>query len=97
LNYATEQSSSIIIWKVTCEEGVVNTIARLGLVDGGPKEVEANARLIASSPDLYCALSSMIDLFDGYSNGTSISDKQIDQEETLKYARKILAEAIIQP
>ena len=47
-------------WEVTGAEGLVPTIARLGLVDQGPKVVEANARLIAASPDLLLQLKLLV-------------------------------------
>lgn len=82
------------IWKITGADGVVNTIARLGLVDAGPAVVAANARLISKAPDLYCALSALVGFHDGIPIDNDIRRSKKDLESLLEYSRKILEEAI---
>ena len=82
------------IWKITGSEGVISTIARLGLVDAGPAVVAANARLISKAPDLYLALSALVDFHDGIPLDNDAMKSRKNFDDLMEYARKVLSEAI---
>ena len=62
-----------------------------GFVKG---ENEANARLISKAPDLYLALSALVDFHDGIPLDNDVRKSRKNFDDLMEYARKVIAEAV---
>ena len=76
------------------DEEAQQTVTVAIMADDEPKETrEANARLVAASPEMLGSLIHLIELFENGSDGWSARDYRQHEENVLTEARNLIAKA----
>jgi len=66
-------------WTIEGADGVVQSIARMGLVDDA-QAVAANAHLIAAAPAMYEAIKAALDYYRGVFTGNTVTDEMMSSK-----------------
>jgi len=66
-------------WTIEGADGVVQSIARMGLVDDA-QSVAANAHLIAAAPAMYEAIKAALDYYRGVFTGNTVTDEMMSSK-----------------